>query len=176
MKPKFQALLNRNVIFLLIVFIASQVAMPVATYFSQEHIRKEQNKIIRKGLSRASLTRMVWNDVHSKLDWEDAEEFTMDGMKYDLVETTIENHQQIIYCLADTKETELLMNSARAHGAQNSFPGKHVPVFKSFEYTVQQKNIPGPMHRPLVIEYAIFNAASLPLILADPAGPPPRLA
>jgi hypothetical protein len=158
------------------VFIASQLAMPVATYFSQEQIRKEQNRIIRKGLSRELLTRLVLKDVQSKLDWDDAEEFTFDGMKYDLVETTIENQQRIIYCLADTKETSLLINNAKAHGARNSVPGKHVPVFKSLEYTNQQKHIPGPTHRPVLIEYALFKTGSLPLNPNDPAGPPPRLA
>ena len=150
--------------------------MPVATYFSQEHIRKEQNRTIRQGLPRESLTRMILADVQASIQWDDEEEFSLNGQKYDVVDYKTEHGQRIMYCLADTKETELLVHAAKARAGQSSLPGKHVPAFKSFECTTLYKNSIENFFTLLQTEYPGCMSIALPRTSFDPSGPPPRIA
>lgn len=58
-----------------------------------------------------------------KLDWEDDDEFNLNGEMYDVIEKKVEGSKLIIRCLADKKETALL-NKLDDHWKENDKSNK----------------------------------------------------
>jgi len=55
-----------------------------------------------------------------KLEWEEDDEFELNGEMYDVIEKKTQNGKLIIRCLNDKKETELIKNYEKINKEDNS--------------------------------------------------------
>ena len=74
-------------------------------------------------LSHTAKNELIQIDVtanEKNIVWEDEKEFTLQGKMYDVVSEEIVNGKQIVYCVDDEKETELIAKYNAAQKKNNS--------------------------------------------------------
>jgi hypothetical protein len=96
----------------------------VIFYIRQAEIKTEMKKLLLQEKSNKEQTILIFslNDENciSKLEWEDDEEFRLNGEMYDVVEKKIEDGKLIIRCISDKKETALISKFEKMNKENNS--------------------------------------------------------
>ena len=74
-------------------------------------------------LSHTAKNELIQIDITSNkknIVWEDEKEFELQGKMYDVVSKEIVNGKQIVYCIDDEKETELIAKYNASQKKNNS--------------------------------------------------------
>lgn len=101
---------NANVFFLLLVFGFNLGGSYIVLRIQQHQIRREIVHQIKHGVSEKDLTSIaISSENANQLIWKDREEFSFNGIMYDIVHIEIVNENTKIYhCISDSQETSLI--------------------------------------------------------------------
>ena len=101
---------NAIVFLLLLTFGFNFGGSYIILRIQQHQIRREIVHQIKQGISEKDLTSIaISSENENQLIWKDHEEFSFNGMMYDIVRVEILNENTKIYhCLSDSQETNLI--------------------------------------------------------------------
>ena len=101
---------NATVFFLLLVFSFNLGGSYIILRIQQHQIRRDIVHQIKQGISEKDLTSIaISSENENQLIWKDHEEFSLNGIMYDIVRVEIVNETTKIYhCISDSQETNLI--------------------------------------------------------------------
>ena len=92
-------------------------------YIRQAEIKAEMKRsLLHSDNKEVDLLVFSLNDKKNieKLEWEDDDEFELNGEMYDVIEKKTQNGKLIIRCINDKRETELIKNYEKINKEGNS--------------------------------------------------------
>jgi hypothetical protein len=148
-------------------------------HIQQLGIKAEMKKMVRSTLSREEeqvFSFSVNDKTIAKPEWENENEFRLDGKMYDVIEKKIENGEMVIRCVSDDKETDLIKRYEKINSdAGNSSKSKTALLIKliSTPYvTLLNSELPvnnnQPSQKPSLVLHIISKDRS------DVLTPPPQ--
>jgi hypothetical protein len=158
----------------------------VAGYYIVFHIRRAEIKDEMK----KTLRRTIYNQDEeifcfslndkagiSKLEWEDAREFRLNGKMYDVIEKKIENGKLIIRCISDEKETALVKKFEQINNEKGAnSKGKAALLIKLICNTYLVAPVSDlPVENAALIQRPYFNINILASLRSDVLTPPPQI-
>lgn len=162
-------------ILLLLIFFTAQLGYHAVYLIQQQHIKESVKKKLLSAIPESALSVFVAEDNKGFINWEEeGKEFRAGGQLYDVVKIKKESGKTFIYCLADTKEHDLIEKYSREAGNdQNGVKGKKTVKFPSFDCTD-----PGSKETDILYTFhSIVNAAyqnQLTSLCKKVNAPPPR--
>lgn len=139
----------------------------------QYHVQNEIRQEIRKGLKEDDLTLIIVPaGGESSLRWiRPGKEFRYKGEMYDVVRTRNQHRQKQYYCIADTKEKQLIAAFSKAHASKKETEKRLKRIF-SYSFYFQRYSF-------LANQYGTeVSFASIPVLYKSNTvyihSPPPR--
>lgn len=119
---------KRMAFVLLMLIFFSQVGYYGLFAIEQELIRYEQKRKLLSTLGNDELERIPWEASMQFMD--DDQEFALNGNRYDIVRTTVEDGIRVYYAVNDKNETLLLKKLADAGKSQGQQQGAKKGILK----------------------------------------------
>ena len=120
----------------------SQIGYYFFYMFQQHEIKEAAKHALLAKLPESSLEIIDANTHKNDIEWEDEDrEFYLNGQMYDVAYIKVVNGKTLIYCLNDSKESDLMKNLAHAVNAgneQNSSNkhGHHIIKFQLSDFII----------------------------------------
>lgn len=94
---------------LLFSLVFSQVGYYFVKLALEEECKEEAEEQMLKGVRQEDMTAISYADNRDKIYWEEeGREFMLDGQLYDVIKTGTVDGNEVLYCLADKKEKDLI--------------------------------------------------------------------
>lgn len=160
---------------LLILLFFSQIGYYVFYLFQQYEIKEAVKHELLSQVPESLLEKI---DADAKdIVWEEDREFYLHGQMYDVAYTRIVNGKKILYCLNDSKESDLNKRLAEAVDSGNEQKsankhGHHVIKFQASDFLVLAQPVP-IIDEPASIEH-IDRPVMLVTNIIEIFTPPPE--
>ena len=109
-----------------------------------------------------------------KLEWEDDDEFELNGEMYDVIEKKTKDDKLIIRCISDKKETALVKSYEKINHEDNSNSRSVLLLKLVSSFYLQEKNNVICKGNNLTLQYISFQQRFISSYRHDVLTPPPQ--
>ena len=168
-------------ILLLFCLLFNVVGYYIVFHICRAEIKDEMKKTLRQNIHNQDQEIFCFslNDkaAISKLEWEDDQEFRLDGKMYDVIEKKIEDGKLIIRCISDEKETELVKKFEQINTEKESnTKGRTALLIKLIGNAYIVATVSDlPVENSALIQRPYFNSNIITPLRSDVLTPPPQL-
>ena len=168
-------------ILLLFCLLFNVVGYYIVFHIRRAEIKDEMKKTLRQNIHNQDQEIFCFslNDktAISKLEWEDDQEFRLDGKMYDVIEKKIENGKLIIRCISDEKETALVKKFEQINNEKGAnAKGKAALLIKLISNTYLVAFVfELPVENSALIQLPYFNSNIITPLRSDVLTPPPQI-
>jgi hypothetical protein len=163
-----------TIISLLILLFVSQIGYRLLYAYQQLTVQEEMKEKILAGIGKADMQIVVNNPTIKWLD--NKKEFILNDELFDVIEIKIENGEELIYCISDKKEQQLIANYNKilktTHSDNSKQNNKHYINFSTVEFLVSSTFNISPISYSIKMEYPNFdskiNYLSLKILVPPP--------
>lgn len=171
---------NSLIIFLLILFSASQLGNLFVLNYQQNNIKKQVKEQIKKLLPESSLHVIAVDDNVALIEWEEyGREFKLHGVLYDVARIKTVNGKTFLYCIEDKKEGEIYQEYAKAIKSAADNNGSSKSGKANFKFQPSDFYFFNVTQKISTINFIASNSysffvSSLASSVKEVNGPPPR--